>query len=103
MQVLFITVDVARDTPAVLAEYVKSFDAPLIGLTGTRKQIDRVVKQYDASYTISTPPGSSVPQVSHTAFTYLIDKDGKLRGLFGPDEATDTIAAVLERALQLPS
>ena len=39
VQGLFITLDPKRDTPGVLAEYVKSFDPRLIALTGTPAQI----------------------------------------------------------------
>ncbi|HEX2904800.1 MAG TPA: SCO family protein [Jatrophihabitans sp.] len=43
-QVVFVTTDVKRDTPAVLKSYLSQFDAglpnPFIGLTGSQTQID---------------------------------------------------------------
>ena len=51
VQGLFITVDPRRDTPGVLAEYLKSFDRRLVGLTGTaaanrarRRKLSRLLR-----------------------------------------------------------
>jgi protein SCO1/2 len=46
VQPVFVTVDPARDTPEVLREYVASFDARLLGLTGSEADIRSVTKAY---------------------------------------------------------
>jgi protein SCO1/2 len=43
---LFITVDPERDTPALMKDYLASFDPHLRGLTGDRTAIDPVLKEY---------------------------------------------------------
>ncbi len=43
---LFITVDPARDTPAVLKDYLSSFDPRIVGLTGDQAAIDDVAHKY---------------------------------------------------------
>ncbi|MCX8505753.1 MAG: SCO family protein [Alphaproteobacteria bacterium] len=43
---IFITVDPARDTPPVMADYLKNFHASIIGLTGTQQQIDATLKSW---------------------------------------------------------
>src|SRR5260370_6423474 len=40
VQVLFITLDPERDTPALLKSYVSAFDQRFMGLTGTTAQVD---------------------------------------------------------------
>src|SRR5258708_40214390 len=48
IQPLFITVDPKRDTPQVMADYLKSFDSRILGLTGSHTQPDIVAKAYRA-------------------------------------------------------
>lgn len=47
---LFITVDPDRDDVKTMAKYVKDFSSKLVGLTGTRAQIDQVTKAYRVYY-----------------------------------------------------
>jgi len=46
VQPVFITVDPERDTVAFLADYVANFHTRLVGLTGTREQVDSVATAY---------------------------------------------------------
>jgi protein SCO1/2 len=99
---LFATVDVDRDTPAVLASYLKGVPVPVIGLTGTRAQVDAVVDQYKATYEITPSDSAGGPTVSHSTYLYLIDRDGRLRHLFRLADSPELIAAGLRLALQAP-
>jgi protein SCO1/2 len=76
-QVVFITVDPERDTPAVLASYLASpsFPKPIIGLTGTPGQIAAAAKAYHVFYQ-KAPQGSSYT-VDHSAVIYLMDPAGR--------------------------
>jgi len=100
VQTLFITVDVERDTPAVLAAYVRSFGVPLTGLTGSREAIDAVTAQYNAAYEIVPSNSAAGPAVSHTAYTYLIDRQGRLRKLFRHGDSAELMAEGLRLALR---
>jgi len=97
--VYFVTVDVDRDTPDVLARYVDSFGVPMVGLTGTRAEVDAVVDQYRASYEITPSDSRAGPQVGHTTYTYLIDRAGAVRYLFSFDEPASRIAEGVALAL----
>src|SRR5271170_4770133 len=69
VQGLFITVDPQRDTPAVLGEYLKSFDPRLVGLTGTAAQIAVAAKSFHVFYERNdTDDGSYL--YDHSAFIY---------------------------------
>jgi protein SCO1/2 len=77
VQFLFITVDPARDTPAVLKRYSESHGAQGAGwafLTGTPFEIRAVAKHYGVSYR-----KTSRGEVDHTFLTSLVDQDGILR------------------------
>lgn len=82
VQVLFISVDPARDTPERLKEYVPYFNPSFIGLTGTKEEIDKVVRQYGAMYSLEEPDENGYYAVGHTTSIYLIDREGSLKYVF---------------------
>lgn len=97
---LFVSVDVDRDTPTVLANYLRGFPVDVIGLTGTRAHVDHVVAQYKASYEITPSTSAAGPTVSHSTYTYLVDQAGKVRHLFRMADTPEEIAAGLKRLLE---
>jgi len=95
---VFVSVDTKRDTPAVLKEYIQSFSTPLIGLTGTDEEVDKVTSAYHAAYGL-VPTGTKNYLVNHTTAIFLVDRQGKLRQYFKFDEEPETLAAVLGTVL----
>jgi protein SCO1/2 len=77
LQVLFVTVDPERDTPAVLKAYTTAFDPGFIGLYGDAKQTMDAAKAFKVFYQ-KVPTGSSYT-MEHTAMSYVFDPRGKLR------------------------
>lgn len=79
VQVLFVTVDPERDTPALLGEYVPSFDPRFLGLRGDAATIAAVAKEFKIFY--QKQPGSrpDTYTMDHTAGTYVYDPQGRLR------------------------
>ncbi len=79
LQVLFITVDPARDTPEQLKEYVRFFSEDLIGLSGSEQQIEAVKQAYHVQSKIFRKHASDQNySVDHSANLYVIDQAGKL-------------------------
>jgi protein SCO1/2 len=95
---LFVSVDPERDTPAVLKEYVASFETPLIGLTGTHDQLASVAARYRASFE-AVQRDSPNYLVNHTTAIFLIDRKGQLREYFAFDEDPSVIAEALTAVL----
>lgn len=87
-EIAFVTVDPARDTPAVLAAFLRHFHgARIAGLTGTSGAVAAVERAYHVwSHRI---PGSSRSgyQMAHTAPVFLIDAAGMLRVVHDDDDA----------------
>ncbi|HEU4373576.1 MAG TPA: SCO family protein [Telluria sp.] len=82
VQVVFVTVDPARDTGAVLRAYMANFDPSFIGLTGTQQQVDAVLKAYGISATKKMVDGSKTDYtMHHSSYLYFIDRRGMLRAL----------------------
>lgn len=97
---LFVSVDVDRDTPDVLKEYMTYFGAvPAKGLTGTKEQIDEVVKKFAAYYEIHDDGSAMGPTVDHTVRLYMLDKNGDVVVLFDPSTQPAAIAKEMRARL----
>ncbi len=74
VQPIFVTIDPARDTPAVIKEWVASFHPRLIGLTGSQAQVDKVLK----AFRVFAAKAGSGPDylMDHSAMIYLLGPDG---------------------------
>jgi cytochrome oxidase Cu insertion factor (SCO1/SenC/PrrC family) len=75
---IFITVDPQRDTPQRMAEYVAHFGPHFVGLTGSEdetREAARAYRVYFAKVAEETP--SEYYLMDHSAFTYLMDRNGK--------------------------
>jgi protein SCO1/2 len=94
--VLFITVDPGRDTPALIKDYLASFDPHLRGLTGDQAAIDQAVKDYRV-YVKKVPLQGSDYTMDHTAIVYLMDKDGQFIAPFDLQRSADAEATELRR------
>jgi protein SCO1 len=73
---LFVTVDPERDTPAVLKDYLSSFDPRVIGVTGDPAAVAAMTKAYRV-YAKKVPLDAGGYTMDHTALVYLMDKDGR--------------------------
>ncbi len=100
---IFITIDPERDTPELLAGYVKLFDDRLIGLTGTPQQIAAVARAYRVYYAKVTPKESTTYLMDHSSFLYLMGPDGTLRMLFDPATSAGDIAGAIRTRLSAAS
>jgi len=100
VKTVYITVDPDRDTPAVMKADLANFAIDSVGLTGTRAEIDRVVRQYGAAYEIVPEPGSAARYgVSHSTTLYALDGLGRTRILFRYEATVDEIVAGIRSIL----
>ena len=79
LQVLFVTVDPARDTPTVMKAYMAAFDPGFIALIPTPDQLIAMSKDFKAYFKKvdgSTPTSYSM---DHSAAQYIYDPQGRLR------------------------
>jgi len=95
---LFITVDPEHDTPAVIKDYLSSFDPHLRGATGDRAAVDAVEKAYRV-YAKKVPTESGDYTMDHTALVYLMDKQGRFVAPFSLKRRPEDAAADLRRYL----
>jgi protein SCO1/2 len=98
VQVLFITVDPERDTPELLARYVTAFDPRFVGLAGDLEAIRQTAKEFKIFFE-KQPTGSSYT-VNHSAQSYVIDPQGRLRLFVRHDRIAADLADDLKTLLR---
>jgi protein SCO1 len=94
--VVFISVDPQRDTPAVLKSYAESFDAPIIGLTGSAAEIKQAAADYHVYYAKHQRADGGY-DMDHSAVVYVMDPKGRFVATITPDEAVGEIEAKLQK------
>lgn len=94
---VFVTVDPARDTPAVLKQFVSAFHPRMVGLTGSDDQIAKIKTEYAvySSKGDASPGGGYL--VNHSRQAYLIDPDGKPLALLPQEQGPDAVVTEIER------
>lgn len=96
---LFVTVDPERDTPAVLKDYLSSFDPRIRGLTGSPASVAAAEKAYKV-YARKVPVGSDGDySMDHTAVVYLMDRNGRFLSALNLDQPPAAAAAAIKAAL----
>ena len=104
VQVVFISVDPARDTPARLKSYLATFDPSFIGLSGSQAQLDALLKSYGISAAkriggAGGGPGAKYA-MSHSSYLYFIDRKGMQRALMPFGRPSSEIVHDLKLLLQ---
>jgi protein SCO1/2 len=79
VQVVFVTVDPERDTPALLAQYVPAFNPTFLGLSGDTDATARMAKEFRVFYEKRAGSAPDAYTVDHSAGTYIYDPQGRLR------------------------
>ncbi|AWM10052.1 MULTISPECIES: SCO family protein [Bradyrhizobium] len=95
---VFISVDPERDTPAIMKDYLSSFDPHLEGLSGDPAETAKVITSYRV-YAKKVPTKDGDYTMDHTALIYLMDRDGRFVSPFNLKRTPDEAAADLKKYL----
>jgi len=77
--VVFVTVDPARDDAAAMRQYVDYYQSGFVGLTGTDDEIRAAAGAWGVSYAKVETGSAAGYAMAHTADTFLVDAEGRLR------------------------
>ena len=98
IKVLFVTVDPERDTPALMGDYVSSFDPRILGASGTLRQIEDMEHVYRV-YAKKAPGKDGDYAMDHSSVIYLMDATGAFVEAFNlerrPEESAKELASYL--------
>lgn len=95
VQPLFITLDPQRDTPEQLAQYVPAFHPRLIGLSGDTAAIKQAASAYKVYYA-KAPTSDGDYTIDHSAFIFIVGRDGRYLGFLPPGTSPDRLAAIVQ-------
>ena len=94
IQVLFVSIDPAHDTPKILHDYVAMFDAKhMTGLTGDKQIIENLAKRYRIA-----AETDQADHITHSDTVFVFDRHAHAQLLLTPD---DSDAALLHDLRQL--
>lgn len=97
VQPIFISVDVERDTPEVIEQFTTAFSERLIGLSGTKEQIDDAASKFGVFYVKFEPNESGAYLMDHSRIAFLFGPDGEPIAMLPHDEGADAVTAELAR------
>lgn len=96
-QVIFVSVDAKRDTPAQMAKYVPYFDPEFIGLTAAdQPAIEAVAKRFGVSVIIQ-PASDGTYTVDHSGAIFVLDPDGRLSAILSGPFSVDALQGDFRR------
>lgn len=96
--IVFVSVDPARDSSAVLKTYLESFDAPVVGLTGTAAEVKQVAHNYHVYYAKHPLPGGGY-DMDHSSLIYVMDPQGNYSSILSLESTADQMLARLQHLL----
>ena len=99
-QVVFVSVDPARDTVEQLSRYVPYFNEDFIGVTGSMVEINRMTRNLGIVYAYDEPKeAGGAYEVDHSAAILLFNPDGHYTAMFGAPHSAAALAADYARIL----
>lgn len=100
VRVLFVSVDPKRDKPELLREYTSAFGENVVGLTGSRGQLDELTKRFRTTYGYGEPDENGDYLVSHASAVYAFDTGGNARLLIRSSDSVEAIAEDITHLVQ---
>ena len=88
---VFITIDPARDTPDIMAQYTDNFSDKMIGLTGSAEQISAASTAY-RTYYAKEEGDPEFYLMAHSTFSYLVLPGIGFMDFFVREDTAQTVA-----------
>lgn len=99
LQVIFISLDPARDTPEHLATYASFFNPSFLGLTGNENYLAQLATSYGVAYKKVAGTGAMGYTLDHSSNFYLVNRQGKLLASLPPNFNQEQLTSLLNTHL----
>jgi protein SCO1/2 len=103
VQVLFITVDPERDTPALLSQYVPAFNPTFLGLYGDAAATAETAKEFKVIYQKQPGATPGTYTMDHSAGTFIFDTEGRPRVYVSYGQGPDLYVHDIRQLLNPPA
>ena len=101
-QIVFVSLDPARDTPAVMKKYFSGFKGRVVPLTGAEASVQKIARSFDVRWQkVNTGKGDYT--LDHTALAFLINAEGKVVDTIAFGASRELSVARLRKLLGLPA
>lgn len=100
-QIVFVSVDPGRDTPAQVGNYLHFFNPAFIGLTGEQTQIELLTRMLGVPVAIHDS-GNGTYTVDHAATLFLLDPQARMTAVFSPPHSVELLARDLRTVVSQP-
>lgn len=100
VQVLFVTVDPMRDTPAVLRRYIAAFDPRFGALRPTGQALGSLTRRYRIAYDYGKPGADGDYPVGHSSGIFIFDQHGRIRLIGTNADKVADIASDIQQLVQ---
>ncbi|MCH2670580.1 MAG: SCO family protein [Gammaproteobacteria bacterium] len=91
-EVIFVSVDGARDDPSQINNYLENFNTNFQGLSGSPEALDPLLKSLGVIVHTQHQPGEQFYSVTHNPTIYVISPEKKLIAVFSPPHEAEIIA-----------
>lgn len=99
VQVLFVSVDPERDTPEKIRRFTNYFHADIIGISGSKQDIDEVVSQYASAYRKIVTDSAIGYLVEHSSALYLVNPKGELVNVLPGDADVEIVVQTVRKLM----
>lgn len=99
LQIVFLSIDPARDTPERLRSYVRAFNPHFIGITAQEPALAAFSRIFGIAYAKEAGSNASQYTMDHSSALILVDPKGRIAAYFSPPFELQTLESDLKAAL----
>ena len=94
LQTIFVSVDYEKDDINSLKHHLEHFSTDIIGLSGSKKQVDEISKKFKVYYA-----KDEKQEINHSSVIYFLNPQGELFYVFGHSDNPEEVLSKIKSEL----